>query len=95
MLGWASLTLAAASALVIVADMTLRGYRQRMWIMHLVYPITALHWGPATLWFYLRHGRRTSRPAIEREDEPDPEKAAPLDRLGHGRQPLRRRVRPG
>lgn len=30
--------------------------------------------GPAALWFYVRHGRRTSRPVIEREGEPDPEK---------------------
>ncbi|MFJ4790751.1 hypothetical protein [Streptomyces sp. NPDC088794] len=53
--------------------MALRGYRQRMWIMHLMFPITTLHWGPAALWFHLRHGRRTSLPVIEREGEPDPE----------------------
>ena len=29
-LGWASLAAAGASALAIAADMTLRGYRQRM-----------------------------------------------------------------
>ncbi|WP_233273546.1 hypothetical protein [Streptomyces broussonetiae] len=51
-LGWTSLAVAGASALAIVGNMTLRGYRQRMWIMHLVYPITALYWGPAALWFY-------------------------------------------
>ena len=35
--------------LAIAADMALRGYRQRMWVMRLVYPITALRWGPAKL----------------------------------------------
>ncbi|WP_328934999.1 MULTISPECIES: DUF4396 domain-containing protein [unclassified Streptomyces] len=74
MLGWAGLAAAGASAVAIAADMALRGYRQRMWIMHLVYPVTALYWGPAALWFYVRHGRRTSRPVIEREGEPDAEK---------------------
>ncbi|MFF7980163.1 DUF4396 domain-containing protein [Streptomyces sp. NPDC007901] len=74
-LGWAGLALATVSALVIAADMALRGYRQRMWIMHLIYPITALYWGPAALWFYVRHGRRTSLPVIEREGELDPEKS--------------------
>ncbi|WP_416956018.1 DUF4396 domain-containing protein [Streptomyces sp. Agncl-13] len=72
-LGWAGLAAAGASAVAIAADMALRGYRQRMWIMNLVYPVTALYWGPAALWFYVRHGRRTSRPVIEREGEPDAE----------------------
>lgn len=72
-LGWVSLALAGASALAITADMTLRGARQRMWIMHVVYPVTALYWGPVTLWFYAVHGRRTSRPAIEKQGEPEPE----------------------
>ncbi|MFC5204347.1 DUF4396 domain-containing protein [Streptomyces kaempferi] len=54
--------------------MTLRGYRQRMWIMHLVHPIFAPYRGPATLWFHLRHGRRASRPVVEQDGEPDPEK---------------------
>lgn len=73
-LGWASLAVAGVSALAIAADMVLRGYRRRMWIMHLVYPITALYWGPVALWFYVRHGRRTSLPVIDEEGEPDPEK---------------------
>ncbi|WP_340374887.1 hypothetical protein U5640_06815 [Streptomyces sp. SS7] len=38
------------------------------------YPVTALYWGPAALWFCIAHGRRSSRPVIEREGEPDPEK---------------------
>ncbi|MFD5163242.1 DUF4396 domain-containing protein [Streptomyces hawaiiensis] len=72
-LGWASLVLAAASALAITADMARRGARQRMWIMHVVYPVTALYWGPAAVWFYAAQGRLTSRAVIEREGEPDPD----------------------
>ncbi|MFF7984066.1 hypothetical protein ACFZDK_33965 [Streptomyces sp. NPDC007901] len=37
------------SALTIAADMPLRGYPQRMWIMHVVYPVTALQWDPSAL----------------------------------------------
>jgi hypothetical protein len=36
-----ALAIAGLSAVVIVVDM-LVGYRQRMWIMNLVWPITAL-----------------------------------------------------
>ncbi|MCX5423620.1 hypothetical protein [Streptomyces sp. NBC_00078] len=38
-----SLAPAGASALAIAEDMALRGYRQRMWIMHLVLPTTAVY----------------------------------------------------
>lgn len=72
-IGWLSLALAFASALIIALDIA-RGYRQSMWIMNLVYPITALYWGPVALWFYFRHGRRTSQPIAEREGMPDTEK---------------------
>ncbi len=71
--GWFSLAIAFASALVIAVDIFLRGYRQKMWIMNLVYPITALYWGPVALWFYFSHGRRKSQPVIERAGEPDPD----------------------
>jgi hypothetical protein len=71
--GWISLALAFASALVIAYDIYVRGYRQKMWIMGLVYPITALYWGPVAAWFYFRHGRRSSKPVIEQLGPPDPE----------------------
>ncbi|MEV8066546.1 DUF4396 domain-containing protein [Streptomyces sp. NPDC085995] len=74
-IGWFSLSVAFACALVILIDVFPHGYRQKMWIMNLVYPITALYWGPAALWFYFRHGRRTSRPVIDREGGmPDPDR---------------------
>ncbi len=71
-MGWFSLGIAFASALVILFDVFVRGYRQKMAIMDLVYPITALYWGPVALWFYYRHGRRQSRPVIERRGPADP-----------------------
>jgi hypothetical protein len=64
---------AFASALVIVVDIYVRGYRQKMAVMDLVYPITALYWGPVALWFYFRHGRRSSMPMIETLGRPDPD----------------------
>lgn len=73
-IGWLSLALAFASALAIAADVFVAGYRQKMPIMNLVYPITALYWGPAAAWFYFRHGRRQSQRLIAQEGEPDPEK---------------------
>jgi len=71
-IAWFSLAVAFASALIIAIDI-LRGYRQQMPIMNLVYPITALYWGPVALWFYFRHGRRQSAPVIEQRGEPDPD----------------------
>jgi hypothetical protein len=72
-LGWISLVLALGSAIVIAFDIYGRGYRQKMAVMDLVYPITALYWGPVALWFYLTRGRRTSRPMIEKMGPPDPD----------------------
>ncbi len=53
-LAWISLALAFASAIVIVIDLI--GHRQQMWIMNLVWPITALYAGPLALWAYVRGG---------------------------------------
>ena len=73
-IGWVSLAVAFASALVILVDILGRGYRQKMAIMDWVYPITALYWGPVALWFYFRHGRRNSKPVIEEMGPPDPDR---------------------
>ncbi|MCX5040335.1 hypothetical protein ACFWFH_08875 [Streptomyces coelicoflavus] len=56
--GWFSLAVAFASALVILADIVLGSQRQKMWIMNVVYPVTALYWGPVALWFYFCDGQR-------------------------------------
>lgn len=69
--GWFSLAVAFASALVILFDVYVRGRRQKMAIMNLVYPITALYWGPVALWFYATRGRRKSQPTMEKNGEPD------------------------
>jgi len=55
---WLSLGLAGLSAAVIAYDIVGRGYRQHMGIMNLVWPISALYWGPLAAWLYFRRGRR-------------------------------------
>lgn len=83
-IGWFSLAIAFASTLIILIDIFGRGYRQKMAVMNWVYPITALYWGPVALWFYFRHGRRQSKPVIEREGELDPEKMPWWSVVGKG-----------
>lgn len=68
-LSWASLAVAFATAAVILFDVFARGHRQKMPIMDAVYPITALYWGPVSLWFYLRYGRRMSRKVLAQPRE--------------------------
>ena len=50
---WLYLILCSATALWITLDF-LRGHKQKMWIMHLVWPITAMYFGPVAAWMYLR-----------------------------------------
>jgi hypothetical protein len=57
---WISLAVAFATAAAIAFDILGRGYRQRMWIMEVVWPVTALYAGPLAWWGYLRWGRRGS-----------------------------------
>lgn len=59
-LAWISLTVSVASGIAIALDIR-RGHRQPMWIMELVWPITALYTGPVGLWAYHRLGRVTGR----------------------------------
>lgn len=60
-LAWIWLGLSALSAGLILQDTFGRGYRQRMRIMEVVWPVTALYLGPLALLAYLRWGR-TSTP---------------------------------
>jgi len=55
-LSYVSLTVAVLCALWIAIDI-LRGHRQPMAIMHVVWPVTALYAGPLGLWAYWRWGR--------------------------------------
>jgi hypothetical protein len=64
-LATASLVLAGLCALIITVDI-LRGHRQKMWIMDLVWPITALWSGPLGLWAYFAVGRLSTNAAIQR-----------------------------
>lgn len=68
-----ALGIAGACAVVIVFDILI-GHKQHMWIMNLVWPITALWAGPIALWAYFKFGRlsthRAMRAAMERAEEP-------------------------
>ena len=69
-----------ACTLVIVIDI-LAGNRQRMWIMNVVWPVTALYSGPLGLWFYFRVGRLSTQRRIHQaqaQDEPDPAQQKPF-----------------
>ncbi len=59
-LGWTSLAVSFASALAIVVDIVVLGHRQKMAVMNVVYPSTALYFGPLALWFY-RSSRQDER----------------------------------
>lgn len=59
-----SLALAGLCALIIASDI-LRGYRQHMWIMNIVWPITALYSGPLGLWAYFAVGRLSTHRAMQ------------------------------
>jgi uncharacterized protein DUF4396 len=60
-IGWLALGIGFACALAIAWDIAVRGYRQHMAIMNLVWPITALYFGPIAVWFYVRRGRHMSQ----------------------------------
>jgi hypothetical protein len=77
---WLSLTLAVLSALTVVADLVVDG-AQTMWIMNVVWPVTALWAGPLGLLGYLRYGRAGSRRAAEREDRAPPGRRQPFSIL--------------
>ena len=58
-LSWACLAAAFVCAAVIAVDL-LAGHRQHMWIMNIVWPVTALYAGPLAVWAYYRYGRLSS-----------------------------------
>lgn len=57
-LSWVSLDLAGIAALWIVVDIA-RGRGQPMAVMNVVWPVTALYFGPLAPVFYFRFGRAT------------------------------------
>jgi hypothetical protein len=56
-LSWSYLGMCLFCALVMLADEA-AGNRQHRMIMNLVWPITALYWGPAAPWGYFTAGRK-------------------------------------
>ncbi len=74
-LSWISLALAFVSAFFISLDEVKQP--QKMWIMNLVWPITALYGSVLALWTYLSIGRRTA----EKKHEQKTHSAEP--RKGH------------
>src|ERR1051326_5045729 len=56
-----ALSTAAVSAGYIAFDIA-RGNRQEMWIMYVVWPVTALWSGVLGLWAYIRFGRSSTKP---------------------------------
>jgi hypothetical protein len=58
-LAWLSLGLGFVSALAVAIDV--RNHPQHMWIMNVVWPITALYSGPLGWWAYHRMGRAADK----------------------------------
>ena len=58
-----SLIVAGICALIIALD--LLGHPQKMWIMNIVWPITALYGGPLALLAYFRVGRLSTKQSME------------------------------
>ena len=63
---WIALGVALATAGAILYDLYARGYRQAMPIMEVVWPVTALYFGPLAWLAYRRWGRLNS-PRHQRE----------------------------
>lgn len=57
------LIVGGACAVIIAIDL-LAGHSQHMWIMNLVWPITALYAGPLALWGYFTAGRLSTKRAM-------------------------------
>jgi hypothetical protein len=74
-IAWVSLIAGSLTAAAIAADVFIAGNHQRMGVMDLVWPITALYFGPLAWPAYARWGRPNS-PAYERRTGRQPEYGA-------------------
>lgn len=61
-----SLILAGLSALLIAIDL-LSGHQRKMWIMNVVWPLTALYAGPLAIWAYFTVGRKSQKSSGRKE----------------------------
>ncbi|HEX4783020.1 MAG TPA: DUF4396 domain-containing protein [Candidatus Sulfotelmatobacter sp.] len=67
MIAWISLGAAFACAIVITID---EGFHpQKMWIMNVVWPVTALYFSVFALWGYFRAGRKMTKSAMAKMSE--------------------------
>ncbi len=57
---WSFVGLALVSAAYIAYDVFGRGHRQRVGAMNVIWPSTALYFGPLAIWAYARYGRPQS-----------------------------------
>jgi hypothetical protein len=74
-LSWMALVLGILCAAEIVYDVAGRGYRQKMRVMEVVWPVTALYFGPVATWGYRRFGRpKTHRWLVEHGRDAPPDK---------------------
>lgn len=71
---WIAIAVAVLCAAYILYDIFGRGYRQHMWVMEAVWPVTALYFGPVAIWSYYRWGRPQSGKWMEKNGDA-PEKS--------------------
>lgn len=90
-ISWISLAIAFVCALVIALD-EIR-HPQKMWIMNIVWPITALYLSVVALWSYFRIGRGMTKAAMHgmSKDQMEPHKHAQDDAQG-SRDPTWRQI---
>jgi hypothetical protein len=69
-----SLIAAFISAVAILLDIFVRGYRQKMWIMEWVWLITALYFSLLGLWGYWDIGRASFKKQLRRKQKERAEK---------------------
>ncbi|MFZ1976276.1 MAG: DUF4396 domain-containing protein [Candidatus Acidiferrales bacterium] len=83
LISWASLGIAFISAVVIAID-EIR-HPQKMWIMNVVWPVTALYFSVFGLWGYFRIGRGMAKSAMQgmSMDQTYPQMTGHEDRAGH------------
>ncbi len=62
-IAWVSLGLAFACAIVIAFDQA--RHPQKMWIMNIVWPVTALYFSVFAVWAYFRAGRSMTKGAVK------------------------------
>lgn len=68
-IAWISLITGALCGITIIADI-LAGHRQKMAIMNIVWPITALYLGPLAVWGHWRTSRQNPHPDRASAGEP-------------------------